>query len=102
LSDSNTINKIKYSKILVPIDGSSSSFNAATYAIDFAISHDSKIILLSVVPSQIKHGDSSGIFGMVTFHHFEEYKKESESWFNQIIDKAKNQVTISIKLQVML
>ena len=90
MSDSNT-HKIKYSKILVPIDGSNSSFNSATYAIDFAISYDAKIILLSVVPSQIKHGDSSGIFGMVTPHHFEEYKKEAKRWFNQIIDKAKNQ-----------
>jgi len=90
LSSSNT-NKIKYSKILVPIDGSSSSLNAAIYAIDFATTYDTKIILLSVVPSQIKHGDSSGVFGMVTPHHLEQYKKEAGKWFNQIIDDAKNQ-----------
>ncbi len=90
MSSSNT-NKIKYSKILVPIDGSSSSLNAAIYAIDFATTYDAKIILLSVVPSQIKHGDSSGIFGMVTPHHLEQYKKEAEKWFNQIIDDAKSQ-----------
>ena len=90
MSRTNT-NKIKYSKILVPIDGSSPSLNAAIYAIDFAATYDTKIILLSVVPSQIKHGDSSGIFGMVTPHHYEEYKKEAEKWFNQIIDDAKNQ-----------
>jgi nucleotide-binding universal stress UspA family protein len=71
LSSSNT-NKIKYSKILVPIDGSSPSLNAAMYAIDFATTYDTKIILLSVVPSQIKHGDSSGVFGMVTPHHLEQ------------------------------
>jgi nucleotide-binding universal stress UspA family protein len=90
LSSSNT-NKIKYSKILVPIDGSSPSLNAAMYAIDFATTYDTKIILLSVVPSQIKHGDSSGVFGMVTPHHLEQYKKDAEKWFNQIIDDAKNQ-----------
>ena len=90
MSSSNT-NKIKYSKILVPIDGSSPSLNAAMYAIDFATTYDTKIILLSVVPSQIKHGDSSGVFGMVTPHHLEQYKKEAEKWFNQIIDDAKNQ-----------
>jgi nucleotide-binding universal stress UspA family protein len=91
LSSSLNTNKIKYSKILVPIDGSSQSLNAAIYAIDFATTYDTKIILLSVVPSQIKQGDSSGVFGMVTPHHLEQYKKESEKWFNQIIDNAKNQ-----------
>ena len=64
---------MKYSKILVPIDGSSQSLNAARYTIDFSTTYDAKVILLSVVPSQIKHGDSSGVFGMVTPHHLEQY-----------------------------
>ena len=91
MSSSLNTNKIKYSKILVPIDGSSQSLNAAIYAIDFATTYEAEIILLSVVPSQIKQGDSSGVFGMVTPHHLEQYKKEAEKWFNQIIDNAKNQ-----------
>ena len=90
MSSSNT-NKIKYSKILVPIDGSSSSLNSAIYAINFATTYDAKIILLAVVPSQIKHGDPSGIFGMVSPSYYEHYKKEAEKWFNQIIDDAKSQ-----------
>lgn len=84
-------NKIKFSKILVPIDGSPSSLTAVTYAIEFAITYEAEIILLSVVPSQIKHGDSSGVFGMVTPHHLDEYKKEAQKWFKQIIDDVKNQ-----------
>ena len=100
MSSSNT-NKIKYSKILVPIDGSSLSLNAAMYAIDFAATYDTKIILLSVVPSQIKHGDSSRVFGMVTPHHLEQYKKEAEKWFNQIIGDANIKVTIQLKLNLM-
>ena len=84
-------NKIKFSKILVPIDGSPSSLTAATYAIEFAITYEAEIILLSVVPSQIKHGDSSGVFGMVTPHHLDQYKKEAQKWFKQIIDDVKNQ-----------
>ena len=90
MSNVNT-NKIKFSKILVPIDGSPSSLTAARYAIDFAITYEAEIILLSVVPSQIKHGDSSGVFGMVTTHHLDQYKKEAQKWFNQIIDDVKNQ-----------
>jgi nucleotide-binding universal stress UspA family protein len=64
---------------------------AATYAIEFAITYEAEIILLSVVPSQIKHGDSSGVFGMVTPHHLDQYKKEAQKWFTQIIDDVKNQ-----------
>ena len=90
MSSFNT-NKIKFAKILVPIDGSPSSLTAAIYAIDFATTYEAEIILLSVVPSQIKHGDSSGVFGMVTPHHLDQYKKEAQKWFNQIVDHSKNQ-----------
>ena len=86
---SNDINKNKFSKILVPIDGSPSSWAAAIYAADLAKIYDSNITLLSVVPSQIRHGDSSGVFGMVTPHHLSQYKKEAEKWFNQIFDDIK-------------
>ena len=64
---------------------------SAKYGTDFASTYDAEIILLSVVPSQIKHGDSSGVFGMVTPHHLDQYKKEAEKWFNKIIDDLKNQ-----------
>ena len=90
MSNSN-INKIKASKILVPVDGSIPSFNAAKYAISFATISDARILLLSVVSSQIKHGDSSGFFGMVTPSYHEHYKKEAQKWFTQIIEDAKNQ-----------
>ena len=90
MSSSNT-NKIKPSKVLVPIDGSVPSFNAAKYAINFAITYNTETILLAVVPSQIKHGDSSGIFGMVTPSYLDHYKKEAEKWFDQIIDDVKIQ-----------
>lgn len=90
MSSSNT-NKNKFAKILVPIDGSLSSLTAAKYAINFATTYDSEIIILAVVPSQIKHGDASGIFGMVTPSYFDHYKKEAGKWFDQIIDDVKIQ-----------
>jgi nucleotide-binding universal stress UspA family protein len=90
MSSSNT-DKTKFSKILVPIDGSLSSLNAAKYAINFATTYGSEIILLAVVPSQIKHGDASGIFGMVTPSYLDHYKKEAGKWFDQIIDDVKTQ-----------
>ena len=90
MSSSNT-DKTKFSKILVPIDGSLSSLTAAKYAINFATTYDSEIFFLAVVPSQIKHGDASGIFGMVTPSYLDHYKKEAGKWFDQIIDDVKIQ-----------
>jgi nucleotide-binding universal stress UspA family protein len=83
----------KISKILVGIDGSESSFNAANYAIDFCVKFNSEIILLSIVPSKIHHGDSSGVFGMVSQSYLNDYKKEAEKWFREIINNVKNEET---------
>jgi nucleotide-binding universal stress UspA family protein len=83
----------KISKILVGIDGSESSFNAANYAIDLCVKFNSEIILLSIVPSKIHHGDSSGVFGMVSQSYLNDYKKEAEKWFKEIINNVKNEET---------
>jgi nucleotide-binding universal stress UspA family protein len=80
-----------FSKILVPIDGSEYSFRAAQYATDLSIKNTSDLILLSVVPSKIMYGDSSGIFGAVPATNFKKYKNEANKWFNQIISEIKNE-----------
>jgi nucleotide-binding universal stress UspA family protein len=80
-----------FSKILVPIDGSEYSFRAAQYATDLSIKNTSDLILLSVVPSKIMYGDSSGIFGAVPPTYFKKYKNEVNKWFNQIISEIKNE-----------
>ena len=81
----------KINKILIGIDGSDSSFNAANYAIDLSKKFNSEIIILSIVPSKVHHGDSSGVFGMVTQSYFNDYKKEAEKWFKEIINQVANE-----------
>lgn len=83
--------KKKIFKILVGIDGSEYSFNAAMYAYDLSIKYNSEIILLSVVPSKIHYGDSSGIFGAIPPSYFDDYKRKAEKWFTDIINQIKNQ-----------
>jgi nucleotide-binding universal stress UspA family protein len=78
-------------KILVPVDGSEYSLRAAQYAIDISIKYRSDLILLSVVPSKIRYGDSSGIFGAVPPTYFKKYKNEAKKWFKQVIDKMKKE-----------
>jgi nucleotide-binding universal stress UspA family protein len=79
----------KVSKILVGLDGSESSFHAAHYATDISEKFNSELILLSIVPSKIHHGDSSGVFGMVSHSYLDNYKKDAEKWFNEIIKYVK-------------
>ncbi len=75
-----------FSKILVGIDGSEYSRNAVNYALDISTKYNSDLFLLAIVPSKVHHGDSSGVFGMVAPSYFEEYKKEAEKWFEEIIN----------------
>lgn len=88
---------IKILKILVGIDGSEYSFNAARYAIDVAKKYGSEILFLSVLPSKIHHGASSGIFGAIPPSYFNKYKKDAEKWFQEIIDMAKKEENLTDK-----
>ncbi len=77
------------------VDGSESSFHAANYAIDLSIKFNSELVLLSIVPSKIHHGDSSGVFGMVSHSYLDNYKKDAEKWFSDIIKFLKQNEEIT-------
>ena len=53
-------------RILVGLDGSESSFEAADYAISLAKRYGSELIAIHVIPSKSVMGHSSGMFGVVT------------------------------------
>jgi len=80
----------EFKKILTPIDGSDHSLSAANYAIELAVKFLSEIHIISILPSKIKYGDSSGYFGMVPPKYFDKYKKEAEMWFEQLKNTIKN------------
>lgn len=90
----------KITKILIGIDGSDSSLNAAKYAIDLSKKFNSEIILLSIVPSKIHHGDSSGVFGMVSPSYLSDYRKEAEKWFKEFIDRVKDNESFDIEKRI--
>ena len=89
-----------FSKILVGIDGSEYSRNAVNYALDLAVKDGSELFLLAIVPSKVHHGDSSGVFGMVSPSYFDEYKKEAEKWFEEIINHINKETTIDAGTRV--
>lgn len=97
----------KFKKILVAIDGSQESINAADYAISIAKAataaekHSSELILLHVMPSEVKFGHASGIFGVVPPEHVERMKQEAHKWFEKIrdrIDDMHSTMTVSTEV----
>jgi nucleotide-binding universal stress UspA family protein len=82
----------KLSKILVAIDGSHASFDAADYAIMFAKQHNSQLILLHVLHPveyysslqffQVQQPQDSSVL-------IEQAKKEANKWFDDIKKKIR-------------
>jgi nucleotide-binding universal stress UspA family protein len=67
-----------FSRILVAIDGSQISMNAANYALSIVSKHhNSELTLLHVIPSEVKLGHASGMLGVVTPNFKEKVKQEA-------------------------
>jgi nucleotide-binding universal stress UspA family protein len=88
----------KFTKILAPIDGSKPSMDAANYALSLAKKFSSELHIVSVVPSKVKYGDSSGFFGMVPPKYFDNYKKEAEIWFDEVKKRLEDSESKNIKI----
>ena len=88
----------KFTKILAPIDGSIPSMDAANYALSLAKKFSSELYIVSVVPSKVRYGDSSGFFGMVPPKYFDNYKKEAEIWFNEVKKRLEDSESKNIKI----
>jgi len=90
----------KFSKILVPIDGSESSFKAAQVAIAIAHKFKSQIICLHVIVSPQPH-EYANLSGLVTPKQIDkiiiDVKKETNLWFDRIKEaenSEKNKIQI--------
>ncbi len=93
----------EFKRILVAVDGSEESMAAADYAISIAAKEKthSELFLLHVVPSEIKFGHSSGLFGIVPPKFREHMEQEADRWFAKIKAKAANTGGITISTEVI-
>lgn len=73
-----------FSKILVAIDGSEKSMDAADFAISIATMHNFELILIHVIPPEVKIGHASGIFGVVPPKLKGKVEQEAKRWFDKI------------------
>ena len=74
--------KEKFSKILVAIDGSEASMDAADYAIQMAREYNSELIALHVILSDLT------IFGPNPPRHINELKQEAQKYLDKIKEKS--------------
>ena len=87
-------------RILIGLDGSESSFEAADYAVSLAKHYGSELIAIHVIPSKSVLGHSSGMFGVVTPAFLKKVTEEAEMWFAVTKENTK-QLGISLKTQII-
>jgi nucleotide-binding universal stress UspA family protein len=92
---------LSISKILVAVDGSDPSFNASTYAIDFAKRNDAELIVLYIVsPVPYSQFEYANIGRMNEIESIEKEKAQRE-----VVDKVKQKATenkVSVKTEVLI
>jgi nucleotide-binding universal stress UspA family protein len=78
---------MKLNRIVVPLDGSDSSFQAAKYAINLAKSVNAEIIFVHAVvnPPYSEYKTA----GLVIVHYIEEAKRHAEIWYHDLGEEAR-------------
>lgn len=77
------------SRIVVPLDGSDSSFRAARYAINIAKPADAEIVFMHAVvkPPYVEYKGA----GLVIVRYIEEAKRQADKWYKDLGEIAKQQ-----------
>ena len=95
----------KLSKILVPLDGSPTSMEAADYAIMLSTLHHAQIVLLHVL-NVAEYYSSLQFFEVKqpieSKEIIEEAKKEANKWFNIVKKKIDERLGKQIKLETYI
>ncbi len=95
----------KLSKILVPLDGSPTSMEAADYAIMLSTLHHAQIVLLHVL-NVAEYYSSLQFFEVKqpieSKEIIEEAKKEANKWFNRVKKKIDEKLGTQTKLETYI
>ena len=84
----------KFSKILVAVDGSEASGDAADYAIEMARNYNSELIALHIILSDIT------IFGPNTPPHLDEIRQEAQKYLDKVKQKINEDNSDDRKIQL--
>jgi nucleotide-binding universal stress UspA family protein len=89
-------NKIQMRKILIPIDGSECSLNAAKYAIKVAKDENADLFCIHVLAS-VPYGYASS--PPAIDQYFKDIEEKAQSWFDKVRDMAKNEGIPELKTE---
>ena len=99
------VNNNIFSKILIPVDGSTNSMKAIDYAVDLADKYKSELLALHVLYSQSGFAfHKETVAGAITSSSLNdlnlEAKQEAEKWFEEINKRAEER-KVQIKTEVV-
>ena len=99
------VNNNIFSKILIPVDGSTNSMKAIDYAVDLADKYKSELLALHVLYSQSGFAfHKETVAGTITSSSLNdlnlEAKQEAEKWFEEINKRAEER-NVQIKTEVV-
>ena len=99
------LNNNIFSKILIPVDGSTNSMKAIDYAIDLADKYKSELLALHVLYSQSGFAfHKETVAGAITSSSLNDLnldaKQEAEKWFEEINKRAEEK-KVQIKTEVV-
>jgi nucleotide-binding universal stress UspA family protein len=87
--------KIQMKKILIPIDGSECSLNAARYAVKLAKDENAQVFCIHVIESVPYYGYVGSQPAIERY--YEDLEEKVQSWFGKVRDIAKNEGISEIK-----
>ena len=80
--------KIQIRKILVPIDGSECSLNAAMYAVKLTEHEDAQLFCIHVMVG-VPYGYESSPYAIDQY--FKDLQEKAQSWFKKVSNMARNE-----------
>jgi nucleotide-binding universal stress UspA family protein len=96
-TDNNTKTQIR--KILVPIDGSECSLDAARYAIKISKDENADLFCIHVIAS-VPYGYTSSPSAIDQY--FKDIEEKAHSWFDNVRDMAKNESMPELKTETFM
>ncbi len=91
--------KIQMRKILVPIDSSEYSLDAAKYAIRIAKDEKAQLFCIHVITPQIQYGYAAAA---TDGQYYDDIKDKVESWFDKVKDMAKAEDIADVKTEIFI
>ena len=94
--------EIEIKNILVPIDGSEYSLNAAQYATRIARNEKAQLFCIHVVTPRMPFGYATPAASSTKSRYYDDIKNKVESWFDIVRNMAKDEGIFDIKTEIFI